>query len=116
MINIDKKCITSRKKTLTRENKSPRPSTNKKCSNSTINKNGINFITPKFMMINTGNKKTNPMIKFKKLANTQAMGTHSGNSMPCLKIGDLAEKELVTSSNALVENIHGIIPASTKRV
>ena len=113
---MDRKWVRSRKKTFTEENNSPKPTIKRECSIIIISRNNKSPVTLKFKIIKKGNKKTDPIKKFKRLLKTEDIGINSRGNMPCLNIEELTVNEVVASEVALAKKSHGIMPASTNRV
>jgi len=111
-----KKCDKSLKKTLIVENNNPNPRTNIKLSSIIKNRAGKNFTIFILEIINSINKKAKPIKKLKRLDKIVENGTSSLGNIACFNTGEFTEKEFVTSPNAFIEKIHGMRPASTKKV
>lgn len=82
----------------------------------TETKNGRSPVTLKLKIINKGNRKTNPIKKFRRLAKIDDMGINSRGDALCFNTEELIMNEFVASVKAFIEKNQGIIPASTKRV
>jgi hypothetical protein len=112
---MERKCAISLINTLATEHNRLNPVTNNRYNKITHKSAGSNKKTFKLKKIKRGRRKSSPMQKFKKLANTTDITTNSLGKELCFKIEEWTKKATVASNNVLEKKAHGIMPARIKK-